>query len=138
MTLIVSFNSLKKKEAMPGRKSTSKKGKRGNNSNKAGLAFPVGRCARMFRQGRYAQQVGIGAGAFAAAVLEYLACEILELAGNAAEEAKKKTIAPRHLQLALRNDEELAKLMATTTIASGGSIPNVQAFLFAKQGKSGA
>ena len=123
---------------MPGRKSTTKKGKRGNNSSKAGLTFPVGRCARMFRQGRYAQQVGIGAGAFAAAVLEYLACEILELAGNAAEEAKKKTIAPRHLQLALRNDEELAKIMAATTIATGGVIPNVQAFLFAKQGKSGA
>ena len=117
---------------MPGRKSTTKKGKRGNNSSKAGLTFPVGRVARMFRTGRYAQQVGIGAGAFAAAVLEYLAIEILELAGNAAEEAKKKTIAPRHLQLALRNDEELAKIMATTTIATGGVIPNVQAFLFAK------
>ena len=65
-----------------------------------------------------------------AAVLEYLCCEILELAGNAAEEHKKKTIAPRHIQLAIRNDEELNKLMAKASIAEGGVIPNVQGFLF--------
>ena len=71
-----------------------------------------------------------------AAVLEYLTCEILELAGNAAEEHKKKTIGPRHLQLAIRNDEELNKIMAMTTIAKGGVMPNVQSALFGKT-KSG-
>ena len=92
----------------------------------------------MIKTGRYATQVGKGAGVFMAAVMEYLTCEILELAGNAAHEAKKKTIAPRHLQLAIRNDEELNKILCSTTIASGGVLPNVSAFLFAKQGKSGA
>ena len=67
-----------------------------------------------------------------AAVLEYLTIEILELAGNAADEQKKKTIAPRHIQLAIRNDEELNKVMAEAMIAKGGVIPNVQDFLFGK------
>ena len=69
--------------------------------------------------------------------MEYLTSEICELAGNAAHENRKKTIQPRHLQLAIKNDEELNKLVAETTISSGGVIPNVHPFLFAKQGKSG-
>ena len=81
-------------------------------STKAGLIFPVGRINRMIKQGRYSERFGIGAGVFLAATLEYLASEMLEMAGEAANEAGKKVITPRHLQLAVRNDEELCKLMA--------------------------
>merc|ERR1711934_1027239 len=64
---------------------------------------------------------GAGAPVYLAAVLEYLAAEVLELAGNAARDNKKTRIIPRHPQLAIRNDEELNKLLAGVTIAQGAS-----------------
>ncbi|KAK9918479.1 hypothetical protein WJX75_004373 [Coccomyxa subellipsoidea] len=69
-------------------------------STKAGLQFPVGRIARYLKKGKYASRVGAGAPVYLAAVLEYLAAEILELAGNAARDNKKTRIIPRHIQLA--------------------------------------
>ncbi|CAH3187217.1 unnamed protein product [Porites lobata] len=91
-------------------------------SSRAGLQFPVGRIHRLLRKGNYAERVGAGAPVYLAAVLEYLSAEILELAGNAARDNKKSRIIPRHLQLAVRNDEELNKLLAGVTIAQGGSV----------------
>jgi histone H2A len=73
---------------------------------------------------------------YLAAVLEYLAAEILELAGNAARDNKKSRIIPRHLQLAIRNDEELNKLLGGVTISQGGVLPHIQSELLpAKSGK---
>ncbi|KAJ3367499.1 histone H2A [Allomyces arbusculus] len=103
-------------------------------SSKAGLQFPVGRIHRMLRKGNYAQRVGAGAPVYLAAVLEYLTAEILELAGNAARD-NKSPIIPRHLQLAIRNDEELNKLLGNVTIAQGGVLPNINPHLL--QGKKG-
>ncbi|XP_039029237.1 probable histone H2A.5, partial [Hibiscus syriacus] len=74
-------------------------------SAKAGLQFPVGRIARYLKNGRYAQRYGGGTPVYLAAVLEYLAAEVLELAGNAARDNKKNRINPRHVLLAVRNDE---------------------------------
>ncbi|XP_075926942.1 histone H2A-like [Petromyzon marinus] len=102
-------------------------------SSSAGLQFPVGRVHRLLRKGNYAQRVGAGAPVYLAAVLKYLSAEILELAGNAARDNKKTRIIPRHLQLAVRNDEDLNKLMGGVTIALGGVLPNIQAVLLPKK-----
>ncbi|CAJ2631656.1 putative histone H2A-like protein [Trifolium pratense] len=102
-------------------------------SSKAGLQFPVGRVARFMKKGRYSQRLGTGAPIYLAAVLEYLAAEVLELAGNAARDNKKNRINPRHVCLAVRNDDELGKLLQGVTIANGGVLPNINPILLPKK-----
>merc|ERR1711973_528029 len=116
-------------------KKGGKGGKSMTRSARAGVQFPVGRIARYMRTGGYAKRVGAGAPVYVAAVLEYLCAELLELAGNAARDNKRQRIVPRHIQLAVRNDEELNKLMSGVTIASGGVLPNIHAVLLPKNKK---
>merc|ERR1712077_66525 len=125
---------LKKKYIMSGRgKGGKSKSKAKSRSSRAGLQFPVGRVHRLLRKGNYSERVGNGAPVYLSAVMEYLAAEVLELAGNAARDNKKTRIIPRHLQLAIRNDEELNKLLSGVTIAQGGVLPNIQAALLPKK-----
>ena len=148
-------------------------GKSISRSSKAGLQFPVGRIHRLLKKGNYAQRVGAGAPGmcrpdihrcpstlsitrivYLAAVLEYLAAEILELAGNAARDNKKQRIIPRHLQLAIRNDEELHKLLGMSSpqrcyrslhllfvtgnvvISQGGVVPHIASELLPSKSKN--
>ncbi|KAI0052397.1 histone 2A [Auriscalpium vulgare] len=92
-------------------------------SAKAGLQFPVGRIHRYLKQ-RTQNNVRIGAKAavYTSAILEYLTAEVLELAGNASKDLRVKRITPRHLQLAIRGDEEL-DMLVRATIAGGGVLP---------------
>jgi len=98
----------KGKKGAAGRKAGGPRKKSVTRSVKAGLQFPVGRIGRYLKKGRYAQRVGTGAPVYLAAVLEYLAAEVLELAGNAAKDNKKSRIIPRHLLLLSGTTRSLA------------------------------
>ncbi|XP_053668705.1 histone H2A, sperm-like [Anopheles marshallii] len=107
--------------------------KKTTKSSRAGLTFSVGRVASSLRKGKYAARIGVGSSVYMAAVLEYLAAEVLELAGNAARDNHKSRLTPRHIQLAVRNDEELSKLLQGTTISQGGVMPNIHAVLLPRK-----
>ncbi|RWR90907.1 histone H2A.1-like protein [Cinnamomum micranthum f. kanehirae] len=98
-------------------------------SLKSGLQFPFGRISR-----RGGMRGGLDLVLpYLAAVLECLAAEVLELAGNAARDNKKIRIIPRHVLLAMRNDEELGKLLHGVTIAHGGVLPNIHSVFLSKK-----
>lgn len=98
-------------------------------SSRASLCFPVPRIRKQLKAGGYAKRVQRGGAVFMTAVIEYITAEILELAGNSAKEQKKNRIIPRHVQLAIRQDEELNKYMSNVTIQGGGVIPNIHQVL---------
>ncbi|XP_054932795.1 histone H2A-like [Dermacentor andersoni] len=117
--------------ALAEKASKTTKGK--SQSSRAGLHFPVDRIDHLMSKGNYADRIGAGAPVYMAAVLEHLAAEVLELAGNAARDNHKTRITPRHLQVAVRNDEELSKLLSGVTISEGGVLPSIPQELLPKK-----
>lgn len=91
-------------------------------SKKAGLQFPVGRLKRYIKDRSKLRVSGTSA-VYVAAVLEYLAAEVLELAGNVARKHQKKRITARHIMLAIRDDEQLDKFVGKATVIAGGGVP---------------
>lgn len=110
-----------------------KKKKALSKSAKAGVLFPVARMQRYLKRDTHHFRIGSGAPVYMAAVIEYLTAEILELAGNAARDNKKGRVTPRHILLAVANDEELHRLLANVTIASGGVLPKIHPELLTRK-----
>ncbi|KAL8617608.1 hypothetical protein ACOMHN_064698 [Nucella lapillus] len=102
-----------------------KKTKALSRSARAGVLFPVARMLRYLKRDTHHFRVGSGTPVYMAAVIEYLTAEILELAGNAARDFKRGRITPRHILLAVRNDEELDVLFKKVTIPQGGVLPRL-------------
>lgn len=102
-------------------------------SARAGVLFPVARMQRYLKRDTHHFRIGAGAPVYMAAVIEYLTAEILELAGNAARDNKKTRVTPRHILLAVANDEELHQMLKHVTIASGGVIPRIHPELLVRK-----
>ncbi|PAA78622.1 hypothetical protein BOX15_Mlig003669g3, partial [Macrostomum lignano] len=102
---------------------------RRSKSDRAGLVFPVAKVRRFLRayRGFSRMRISEGASVYAAAIMEYLAAELLELSGNACKALKAKRLIPRHLMLAIQNDAELEKLLRHVTIPQAGVVPNIWA-----------
>ena len=66
---------------------------------------------RKLREGKFRKRIGANAPVYLAAVLEYLAAEMLEIAGNAAQECSVKRVTPRHVLLGIRADEDVADVL---------------------------
>ena len=102
-------------------------------SARAGVTFPVGRLNRMMRKSRLSERSSATAGCYMAGVLEYLVAEVLELAGANAKNRRHKTIQPKDINLAIRGDDELSKLMCDATIAQGSVVPHIHDQLLPKK-----
>ena len=92
---------------------------------RAGITFPIGRIGRYMRTKRFTKRVGIGAPIVLASVMEYLCLEVVEIAGDVCKEFGKKRITPRHIELAVRGDDELARLFLNTSFANAGVAPYI-------------
>ena len=113
-------------------------GKSVSQSKRAGLVFPVGRIGSMLRKGRYAARVSKSAAVFAAAALEYMTAEMLELASKVTlQKGNSKRITPRALTLAVRHDADLGALLKDVTLSRGGVVASVSKALEAKKKKAG-
>ena len=102
-------------------------------ATRAGTMFPPGRLARMLRRSRLAERSSVTAGVYMAAVLEYVCAEVLELAGNHVTLRGKKLIQPKDINLGIRGDDELNKLLWHATIAEGSVVPHIEDQLLPKK-----
>ena len=93
----------------------------------------MGSMHRYLRAMTHHFRISAAAPVYQAAVIEYLTAEILELAGNAARDNRKSRVTPRHILLAVANDEELHQLLKHVTIASGGVLPKIHPELLARK-----
>ncbi|ROT68998.1 histone H2A [Penaeus vannamei] len=108
------------------------KGKSKSRSSRAGLQFPVRRIHRLLRSGERATMLNCwplctSLPLWSIWLLKSSSWQVMP------RDNKKTRIIPRHLQLAIRNDEELNKLLSGVTIAQGGVLPNIQAVLLPKK-----
>lgn len=76
---------------------------------RASLTLPVSRIYNQMKQSRIAARISTKSAIALTSVLEYMLVEILELAGTQckADTRTGHTIKPRHILLAIKEDEEL-------------------------------
>eukprot|EP01084_Bolivina_argentea_P089382 161289_1 len=96
----------------------------GGKNKKARTLFPASRFSKMLRKGSFSPRISKNAGSYMAATCGYLVHELLELTckGVGSAKGKGKRLTPRHLNIAIRSDEELAELLKDVNISGAGVI----------------
>lgn len=94
-------------------------------SKRAGINFPVGRIRRNLKVLHPTVRISPTAAVYVGAVLEYLVTELLELAASKGPDMKVKRMKPRHIRLALDEDEELSALCPRLILPEGGVLPHI-------------
>lgn len=102
--------------------------KKVSRSQKAGLIFPVGKIHRLLRS-RVCERIGINAAVYMAAVMEYMTSELLEISGYKAKYDQKHRISPRHIQIAIYDDEEFHTIVQGKKASASGVIPYIHSKL---------
>lgn len=115
------------------------KKKRVPKSEKAGLTFPVGRAHRQLRSYTRCKRVSANAAVYIASVVEFLAADVLQFAGNQTKEKiprQRKRITPRDLLFALRDDEEMEIFTRHAIIPQAGVLPYIHKSLLPRKKNS--
>lgn len=92
---------------------------------KAGLTMPVSRINRTMKAISKTKRIGGSAPIYMSAVLEYIAAEILDGAGNHTQKSKRKRVTPEDVILSIRSDEELSKLCGSIAVYTGDKLTGV-------------
>lgn len=112
-------------------KSSGNSGKARRRESYARIQFSVSRVENVMRS-MGLNRIGASAPVYLAAAVEYLAAEILELAGNAARDHKRKRIARKYVMSAIATDDEL-KCLLDSAILGGGVIPHIHSAILPKK-----
>tara|TARA_X000001036_G_scaffold35896_1_gene29108 strand:- start:665 stop:1045 length:381 start_codon:yes stop_codon:yes gene_type:complete len=110
-----------KSKAPPG----GEKKKVQSKASRAGLEFSVSRVTRNMRNEAGKLRVAADGPVYATAVLEYVAVELLETAGKATLDAKRKRINTGDLSKAVRADVELNQLVGGASLFASDKVGGV-------------
>ena len=133
---VVNFNSdkVKMKSASEDDNDDHEHKKKKSRTERSGLTFPVGRL-HSYLKSDAKMRIGATTAVYISAILEYIAAEILEMAGNAARDNKVKRVNPRFIFLAIQNDKEVKALFPNSIFLKGGVMPHINPNLLPKTRK---
>lgn len=103
-------------------------------STRLGLTLPIARIEKTMRASRIAgRRVGGTASTYATAALENVIDTIVKAAIDEAQTQNGKQLLPRHIQLAVSHNDELAKLFVGVSMVASDPLPDVIGYICTKE-----
>ncbi|OXB62036.1 hypothetical protein ASZ78_015678 [Callipepla squamata] len=95
-------------------------------SSRAGLLFPVSRIDRQLRKGKFAKRFGASAPVYLAAVLQWVTCKTMDMAGKISKKSKQHYISASHLQMSVKKSSVLKRLLGSGLKNRGKAVAQSQ------------